>query len=77
MKKILLFAVMAMAFTSADMPEPKQDATEYVYICTGPKSKRYHRTPNCSGLRSCSGKIVKITVHEAEQKHRTPCKRCY
>ena len=77
MKKLLLLAVMAMAFTSADMPQPTQEQTTYVYVCTGPSSKRYHRTPNCSGLNRCSREIKKITLQEAEKKGRTACKKCF
>ena len=77
MKKLLLLAVMAMAFTSADMPQPTQEQTSYVYVCTGPSAKRYHRTANCSGLSRCSGEIVKMTVSEAQKKGKTPCQRCH
>ena len=77
MKKLLLFAAMAMAFTSADMPQPTQEQTSYVYVCTGPSAKRYHRTPNCSGLSRCSREVKKITLQETEKKGRTPCQKCY
>lgn len=75
MKKLLLLAVMAMAFTSADMPT--QEQTTYVYVCTGPSATRYHRTPDCSGLNRCSREIKKITLTEAEKKGRTACKKCF
>lgn len=77
MKKLLLLAVMAMAFTSADMPQPTQEQTTYVYVCTGPSATRYHRTPDCSGLNRCSREIKKITLAEAEKKGRTACKKCF
>lgn len=49
----------------------------YVYICTGPQSKKYHKTENCRGLSKCSGTIKKITLDEAKKIKRTPCKICY
>lgn len=48
-----------------------------VYICTGPQSKRYHKTANCRGLGSCSGEIKAVTVEYARKIGRTPCGWCY
>lgn len=54
------------------------DKTEAnVYICTGPQSKRYHKTSSCKGLSNCSGQIKKVTPEEAKKMNRTPCKICY
>jgi hypothetical protein len=48
-----------------------------VYICKGPASKRYHETPNCQGLRSCSTKIYEVTISDAKNIGRTACGYCY
>ena len=48
-----------------------------VYICTGPKSKAYHRTDRCSGLNRCSGDIVSVSLEKAKQMGRRACKKCY
>ena len=48
-----------------------------VYICTGPQSKRYHKTKDCKGLQSCSESIKKVSIEEAERIGRTPCGYCY
>lgn len=53
------------------------DDGEYVYICTGPYSKKYHKTDNCQWLDNCSEDIERVTVEEAEVMGRTPCKGCY
>ncbi len=50
---------------------------EYVYICTGNKSKRYHKSSSCKGLNNCQGEIKKITSSKARAMRRTPCKICY
>ena len=50
---------------------------EAVYICTGPSSKRYHKSSDCIGLSSCSAEIERVTKSYAEELGRTPCKRCY
>ena len=48
-----------------------------VYICTGPQSKCYHKTNKCNGLKNCSKEIKQITLKEAEEMGRRPCKVCY
>ena len=50
----------------------------YVYICTGPQSKCYHKNEFCRGLKSCSKEIKKVTLTEAKEKyHRRACGYCY
>ena len=48
--------------------------TEYVYLCEGPYSKVYHKSPNCRGLSRCSTRIFKVTLEEAQKQDRRPCK---
>lgn len=50
---------------------------EDVYVCTGGSSKKYHRTPDCRFLENCGKEIRMIDQRFAEEKGRTPCKRCY
>ena len=69
MKKALFFAVAAM---SATAPQ-----AETVYICHGPKSHRYHKTPKCKGLCRCSTELKQVTISEAEKMQFTPCKICH
>lgn len=57
--------------------EVEETGDEKVYICTGPSSKRYHKSSNCMGLSSCSADIRCVTIGYAEELGRTPCKRCY
>ena len=76
MKRFLLLSLfLVVGQLSA---EPYQSSkVEYVYICTGPKSKCYHKTKNCQGLDRCSKKVIKVTKAYAISKDRTPCKLCY
>lgn len=54
------------------------DASDDVYICTGPQSKRYHKTKSCKGLSKCSTKIIQVSIEEAtDDYYRTPCGYCY
>lgn len=64
-----------------EQDEWAQDGDSYggdeVYVCTGGSSKKYHRTPDCKGLENCKSDIKKVDQQFAEQKGRTPCKKCY
>jgi hypothetical protein len=48
-----------------------------VYICTGYKSKCYHKKENCKGLDRCSGQILNVTIEDARKIGRNPCCYCY
>jgi hypothetical protein len=80
--KLLLF--LFLAFTPISLISNINQTTNYhreknniVYICKGPKSERYHRISNCSGLSSCSTEIHRIHINQAVKIGRTPCKICY
>lgn len=47
-----------------------------VYVCTGNNAKRYHSIEDCKGLSKCSGEIIEMTIDEAEEEGKTPCKLC-
>lgn len=49
----------------------------YVYICTGPKAKVYHKTNYCRGLSRCSGSIKKVSEARAKNMKRRRCQICY
>lgn len=68
-KKIIALALISASLMSASEP--------LVYICTGPQSKRYHKTENCYGLNSCSEDIIQVTKAKATSIGRTPCGICY
>lgn len=48
-----------------------------VYICTGPKSKVYHKSEKCKGLNRCSRDVKAISLEEAKKMNRRECKICY
>ena len=51
-------------------------AQTYVYVCNSSRAYAYHIDPNCSGLNRCTHGISKITLEEAQQMGRTPCRIC-
>ena len=80
MKKLLVLLLLSffcLSFVDSEKKETKKTTVEYVYICNGPSSKKYHKTENCRGLTNCSTKKEKIDKNSAIKKGRTACKICY
>lgn len=73
MRRLIATATIFLCFTVACNTQENG----MVYICTGPKATTYHKTQKCRGLNKCSGRILKVTVKQAKEKHRKPCKICY
>ena len=48
-----------------------------VYVCTGSMSQCYHRDRDSYGLGNCSGTVRAVSLEEARQMGRRPCKFCY
>ncbi len=80
-KSIIVLFMSALAVMPA-LPMTRQEskaceAKQTVYVCTGPKSKRFHSSQSCRGLRNCSGQVVKMSKTDAQKAGYTPCKICY
>ena len=74
--KRLLFVMCALTLV-VGCGGSKDKSEKIVYICTGGSSERYHASDDCRGLCRCKGDIKGITVAEAQDMGRTPCKICY
>ena len=78
MKHLLL--ILSLILLGCGGGEKKQEETHQedniVYICTGGSSERYHASDDCRGLSRCKGDIKGITIAEAQDMGRTPCKIC-
>lgn len=77
----ILFALsMTLFVTSSCSRSHYQEKHEAdpncVYVCTGKSSKRYHSVEDCKGLSKCNSYIVEMTIKEAEDEGKTPCKMC-
>jgi hypothetical protein len=48
-----------------------------VYVCMSKTSVAYHSTKTCNGLNSCSHEIKSLSIQEAENYGKRPCKKCY
>ena len=79
MKQILMLLFVSTFFflglVHANFNSTK-DQTK-VYICTGGSSKSYHKYPKCTGLSRCSKEVKEITLEQAINMNRVPCKICH
>lgn len=74
MVKKLSVIILSFILLSASSQVNKQ----YCYVCLGNKAYAYHKTTQCSGLKKCESRIIKVEVSTAKSKYkRKPCKRCY
>lgn len=62
---------------NATLSEETVLESEKVFICTGRYSKRYHSDEYCKGLMNCSGDVRSVSLQEAEEMGKTPCRYCY
>lgn len=78
MKTILLALMLLTGNVNSGFESSRSHSDDtYVYIYTGPQSKKYHSSPRCNGLNRCSATIEKITLSKATKLGRGPCGICY
>ena len=75
MKKILLLLFFfTLTFSGnaqgkKELENKKKKCKTEVYICNSFRSKTYHLTKNCSGLKACKDTIRKIYKFKAERQY--------
>ena len=76
-KLILVLCLFALCSCGGHRKQEKHEVNpDCVYVCSGRKAKRYHSVEDCKGLSKCSGVVVEMTLEEAEDDGKTPCKLC-
>lgn len=74
-KTLLLFSLLLISFTQINIQG--NNSKGEVYICMGKYAKTYHKTIYCIGLNRCRSEVRKISLNQAQARHRRPCKICY
>ena len=74
---IALALFPAIGGTTASTKKNTNIQSGTVYICTGPKARKYHASQNCRGLNRCSGSIKDLSVSAAKSKGFSPCRICF
>ena len=74
MKRILTLALLS---SSVFFSSCESTGKDYVYICDGGSSTKYHRIMSCSCVGTCSTDIRKVKLSEAQSMGRGQCGCCY
>ena len=77
MKNILLIFAAAVLMVGCGGNSDEKSKSKTVYVCMGSSATRYHKTDECPSLGNCKRGIEAMSVDEAEDMGRTPCRRCY
>lgn len=77
MKKLLISGLLLFFTLTAFTPTSNVGSDNYVYVCQGPQSHKYHKTKKCKGLCKCSTELKKLDRDEAKRAGYTACKICY
>ncbi len=77
LRLLTLTAALLLSLTPMDGGMEATEADTTVWICGGPKSKRYHSTKNCPGLNRCSKTPRAVSLSNARASGYTPCRKCY
>jgi predicted small secreted protein len=82
MKKIVaVIALFLLIGTTSLVTSCNNNASglfdDKVYICNSKSAKKYHDNENCRGLKNCTHDVDEISIDDAKEKGRTPCKICY
>lgn len=75
----ILYLLLASCSNNSQKRERQEKCEvnpECVYVCSGQSAKRYHSINDCMGLSRCSGEILEMTIEEAEENDKSPCRLC-
>lgn len=75
---IILISVFLSGFTSAETPlcVDTNEQTKVIIVMSN-NAYAYHKTKNCTAVKKATHKIKEVTLEEAKEMGRKPCKICY
>lgn len=73
---VLMLSALVMLSSCGGDNGSAESSDDEVYICTGSSSRRYHSDEDCLGLERCRGDIERVSIEDAEDMGRTPCRLC-
>lgn len=77
MKWLFLLALVSLTSCGSRHKQEKHEADpDSMYVCSSARAKRYHSVSDCKGLQRCSGEILEMTIEEAEDEDKSPCRMC-
>lgn len=75
---LILISLFLSGLSSAET-HPCVDANEQtkVIVVMSGNAYAYHKTRNCSAVKKATHKVKEVTLEEAKEMGRKPCKICY
>jgi len=73
---VALLTMLVVSCGGHGRQEKHEADPECVYVCLGRSAKRYHSVRDCKGLSRCSREVCEVTVEDAEDNGKTPCRLC-
>lgn len=70
MKKFLSMLLLGLMLSS-------NVSSQKVWVCMSSGAECYHKERKCKGLCNCRKTIKEVTLEEAKEMGRRPCKMCY
>ena len=78
MKQFLIALMSLLLFSTGSVDNSVwAEQSERVYVVMSQNAYAYHRTRDCQGLRNATHEIKEVSLEEAKEMNRKPCKRCY
>ena len=75
---LILIALFLSGFTSAETHTCNYaDEQTKVIVVMSTNAYAYHKTRNCSAVKKATHKVKEVTLEEAKEMGRKPCKICY
>ena len=75
---LILIALFLSGFTSAEtQPCNYADEQTKVIVVMSNNAYAYHKTRDCSAVKKATHKVKEVTLEEAKEMGRKPCKICY
>lgn len=75
---IILISLFLSGLTSAETSLccVTNDQTKVIVVMSS-NAYAYHKTRNCSAVKKATHKVKEVTLEEAKEMGRKPCKICY
>ena len=78
MKQFLIALMSLLLYSTGSVDNSVwAEQSERVYVVMSQNAYAYHRTRDCQGLRNATHEIKEVSLEEAKEMNRKPCKRCY
>ena len=73
---LILIAFILSGFSPVGIGFDSDQQTKVIVVMSN-NAYAYHKTRNCTAVKKATHKVKEVTLEEAKQMGRKPCKMCY